>query len=227
MTAAVPAVRAPEWMAPAVPLPIASHDDYMIVADALKSVKEFEKRVEAAIGPHIERAHATWKGLTDQRREALDVAKKWEAECKRGLAEWDTEQERLRLAEQRRLEAEARAQEETRRLAEAAALEAEGIAEADEAKIAEAEDLIAAPIETPVVMVEKATPKVAGIQYRVRFTAQLVDIVALCRHVVAHPDQQNLVTLNQSRANQLAGALRENMQVPGLKLVVHKDVAAR
>jgi hypothetical protein len=214
-------------MAPAVPLPIRSHDDYMVVADALKAVKAYEKQVDETIGPHIARAHATWKGLTEQRRAALELAKQWEGECKAGLAAWDTEQERIQREEQRRLEEEARRQEEARRLEEAAALEAEGIAEGDESKITEAEELIAAPVETPVVFAEKATPKVNGIQYREQWDAQVTDPLKLIQYVGRNPEFVNLLTPNATALRQMARSLKGNMSIPGVRVYSNKVVAAR
>jgi hypothetical protein len=226
-TATVPAVRAPEWAAPAVPLPIRSHDDYLAVADALKTVKAYEKQVEDTIGPHIQRAHATWKGLTEQRRQALEVAKQWEGECKTALAEWDTEQERLQREEQRRLEEEARRQEEARRLEEAAALEAEGIAEGDEGKITEANELIAAPVETPVVSVPKATPQVQGVSFRESWDARVTDLHQLVRHVAQHPDLVTLLQPNATALRQMARSLKGNLRLPGVQAYAQKVVAAR
>lgn len=221
------AIREPTWTAPNVPLPISSHEDYMVVADALKEVKEFEKRVESWFKPLVEKAHAAWKGLTERRRETLAPAKAWEAECKSGLAEWDTEQERIRQEEQRRLEAEARKAEEERRMAEAAALEQEALAEGDESKLAEAEQLIAEPIETPVVSVPKTTPKVAGIQYREQWSAQVVNQQQLVSYVAQNPQFTNLVQPNMPALNALARSLKGKLKIPGVKAVGTKAVAAR
>lgn len=219
--------RQPDWAAPAVPLPIRSPQDYVAVAEALQQVKSFEKRVLEFFNPLKEKAHATWKALTDKERDTLAPARAWEGECKAGLAAWDTEQERIRQEEQRRLEAEARRQEEARRLEEAAALEAEGIAEADESKLAEAQALIDAPVETPVVMLEKATPKVAGISYREQWDAKVIDLHALIRFVAANPAYTNLLMPNDVALRAQARSLKEKMSIPGVRSFATKVVAAR
>lgn len=220
-------VRAPEWAPPDVPLPITSHDDYLVVAGELKKVKAYEKVVEEALGPHIQRAHATWKGLTEQRRAALEKAKVWERECKQAMAAYDEEQERIRREEQRRLEAEARKAEEARRLEEAAALEAEGVAEGDEEKIRAAEELVSEPVETPVVSIEKETPKVAGVSYRETWDLKVVDLHKLVKHVAEHPDLVNLVQPNTVALRQMARSLKDNMRIPGVKAFAKKTVSAR
>jgi hypothetical protein len=221
------AVREPDWMAPRVALPITSHEDYVQVADALKEVKSFTKQVQEFFAPLKEKAHAAWKALTTKENETLAPARAWEAECKTALATWDAEQERLRLEEQRRLEAVARQQEEQRRLEEAAALEAEGIAEADKGKLAEAERLIDEPVETPVVVVEKATPQIAGISFRENWDARVVDLQALIRFVAQNPTHQNLLQPNLIALRAQAKSLKGNLSIPGVKPFSTRVVAAR
>jgi len=220
-------IREPDWTPPPVSLTITNQDEYVAVAGALSGVKEFQKRVEAWFKPLVEHAHASWRGLTQRREETLAPAKKFEAEVKTALADYDTKQEQLRLAEQRRLEAEARAQEETRRLAEAAALEAEGIAEGDEGKLAEAQELVSAPVETPPVFVEKAVPQVQGLSFRETWDARVTDLLKLIQHVAQHPEHVNLLTPNAKALRQQAQSLKGNMRIPGVQAYSNKNVAQR
>jgi hypothetical protein len=220
-------VREPDWMAPRVALPVTSHEDYVQVADALKEVKSFTKQVQEFFAPLKEKAYATWKALTTKENETLAPARAWEAECKSALATWDAEQERFRQEEQRRLEAEARRQEEERRLAEAVALEAEGIAEADPSKLAEADRLIEEPVETPVVVVEKETPKVAGISYRDNWDAKVVDLQALIRYVAQNASHQNLLQPNLIALRAQAKSLKGALSIPGVRAYSQKVVSAR
>ena len=219
--------REPEWTTPNVALRIVSHDEYVQLAGMLSEVKAFERHVEVWFGPLVQRAHAAWKGLTERKRETLAPAKEWENRVKVALAAWDTEQERIRQEELRRLEALARKREEERRLAEAVALEAEGIAEADEGKIAEAEQMIEEPVETPVVTVAKATPKVEGISYREQWNVEVVDLFALIRHVAQHPEFTNLLQPNMTALNAQARSLKDHFRIPGIKAFAKKLVAAR
>jgi hypothetical protein len=158
--------QAPAWSPREAPLPIRSADDYRAVAAELLVVKQFSRQVEAWFKPLKQQAKAAWDALVKAEREALAPARAWEEKCKQAMVEWDRQQEELRRAEERRRAEEARKAEEERRLARAAALEAQALAEGDEAKLAQARALIAAPIETAPVFVEKATPQVDGISYR-------------------------------------------------------------
>jgi hypothetical protein len=219
--------KEPEWNPPTLPAVIETGDEYAGVAGALKRAKETLKHVEEWFEPHVQDAHATWKRLTERRRNTLAPIQEFEAGCKRLLVAYDTEQERLRQEEQRRLEEEARRQEEARRLEEAAALEAEGIAEGDESKITEAEELIAAPVETPVVSVQKATPQVQGLSFRETWNAKVTDPLKLIQYVAQHPEFVNLLTPNATALRQMAQSLKGNMKLPGVSAYSSKGVAAR
>lgn len=221
------AIREPNWTAPQVPLPIRSHEQYVEVANGLKAVKDFQQEVTEFFKDMKDRAHKTWKSIVAKEKETLALPNEWERECKSALAAWDTEQERLRLEEQRRLEAAARKEEEERRMAEAAALEQEALEEGDESKLAEAQQLIEEPVEAPVVTVPKTTPKVSGIQYREVWSAKVVDQAKLVQYVAQNPQFANLVQPNMPALNALARSLKGNLTIPGVKAVGSKTVAAR
>src|SRR3990167_2842448 len=109
------------------------------------------------------------------------------------LVSYDEEQERIRRQEEARLRNLARQEEERRHLEQAAAMEREAAATGDTQLQAEAEALLDTPIETPVVSVEKATPKVAGLSYSERWSAVVTDKTKLVAYVAANPQYLNLV----------------------------------
>lgn len=219
-------IREPQWVAPDVPIPIQSHDDYLAVADSLREVKEFQSRVKHFFADMKDRAHKAWKAIVAKEKETLEIPLGWEAECKKAMVVWDDEQERLRQEEQRRLEAEARKQEEERRLAEAEALEAEAQASGDEALAAEAERIIEEPIETPVVQVAKSTPKVSGVSYREKWSAQVTNLHDLVKYVAQRPEMIGLLQANGPALNAQARSLKGQMRIPGVKAVSERVVAS-
>jgi len=219
--------REPEWAPPEVRLPIRSNDDYVVAAEALRVVAEYRKRVTEWFRDMKETARQHWLSIVEKEKAALAKPAEWEARLKEAIAAWDAHQEELRRAEERRLAEEARKAEEARRLEEAAALEAEALAEGDERKLEEAQELVAAPIETPVVQVEKATPKVQGLSFRENWDAKVVDFGALVAFVAQHPSHQNLLLPNQVALRQMARSLKQNMAIPGVKAFSTKVVARR
>jgi colicin import membrane protein len=106
----------------ATALVIVTPDDYSAAANFTKEIKSAQKKVDAFFDPVIESAHKTWKATLAQKATFSDPLKQAEAAVKGKQIAWQAEQERIRQAEQRRLQAEAdeRARKE-REKAEAAA----------------------------------------------------------------------------------------------------------
>ena len=136
------------------------------------------------------------------------------------------EQERLRLAEERRLADLARQQEEQRVLDEAAALELEADRTGDEDLRQQAQELAAEPVTTPAVSVGSYVPKVAGITQRGSYTARVTDLKKLVAWVAKHPKDINLLRVNEPALNALARSQKENLKIPGVQLVKGSIIGA-
>jgi hypothetical protein len=221
-----PAAEALTWPDKAASLAVNDAPTYTIAGEFLKGIKALRARIADTFDPHITRAFQAHKALVKEKADAEAPLQVAERAIKDKLVAFDKEQERLRLAEQRRLEEAARQAEETRRLAEASAMEAEALANGDMALQAEAEALIAAPVETPVVFIEKATPKVAGLAYRLTYSAEVVNLAALVGYVAAHPESANLLLPNTVALNQMARAMKTALRLPGVKVIEKRDIAA-
>lgn len=122
------------------------------------------------------------------------------------------EQQRVADIEARRIEAEQRKEEEDRKLAEAQSLQDAGFAD-------EAEAVVSAPVEVAPVYVAPATVKESGISYRDNWSAHVTDVLALCRYVAEHPEQINLIEPNTVALNQTARAMKQAMNIPGVRAV--------
>jgi hypothetical protein len=84
---------------------IVTAGDYTGAADFLKAVKAAQKRVTDFFGPMKAAAHAAWKEVTGKESETLKPLADAEATVKRKMVDYANEQERIRQAEQRRLQA--------------------------------------------------------------------------------------------------------------------------
>jgi hypothetical protein len=218
----------PQYTPAAAAIVITSNDEYTAVAERLKVITSFKRKVQDFFAPHKKRASDAHKALCDDERKVLRPAEADEARLKTALVTWTTEQDRKRRAEEQRLREEQRRQEETRRLEEAAALEREAAATGDLAMHEQAEALIEAPIPVmPVQPETPAAPKVDGISYRDVYRAELTDIKALLRAAVKNPQWLALVKVDQSAIDSLARALRERLDIPGVRLVVDKIPVTR
>lgn len=200
-------------------LTITDASSYQAACDFLKGIKALRTEIADTFEPHIKRAHEAHKALLKEKNDAEAPLAEAERIAKAALVVYDQAQERLRREEQARLQAELRRQEEERRLAEAVALEAAG-------EQAEAEELIAAPVDVPIVAVAPATPKVSGITYRETWSAEVTDLGALVAYVAKYPQFAGLLSANMPALNAQARSLKGQMQIPGVKAVCTRDVAA-
>ena len=194
-----------------------------------KAWKTATTKREALRGPLVEadKAYSRAMGAYEQEQERL----------RREAAERDRrERERLEAEERARVAAEqARLlkEEEDRRLAEAGAAEARGDTET-------AARIIEAPIAPPVVAarpvfvpVAPAPPRpvAAGVSFRDNWSAEVDDLAALvraiagecptCRCTSPHVGSQpiTLVAATMPALNQMARALKEAFNVPGVRAV--------
>lgn len=202
---------------------------YLSAAELLKGIKALKARIAETFDPHIKRAHDAHKALCKEKQDAEAPLSSAESIIKSGLLAFDREQEAIRREEQRRQEEAARRQAEADALARAAALEAEGKAWGDEALVQEAAQIVEEAIQAPapvIAPVAKATPKVAGIAMRTDWTCECSDLFKLVQFIAAHPQHLHLVAFNQTAGNSLARALKENLQIPGVRAVPVQRVAA-
>lgn len=201
------------WPDRAKALAVETADQYQQAAEFLKGLKSLRKKVADTFGPLKQKAHASWKAICAEEQNADAPLDEAERIVKRSMAGYDTEQERLRREEQRRLEALARQLEETERLAAAAALEATGSAE----DMVEAQALLDAPAAAVVVPIAKATPKVDGISMRDNWKFEIVDATKIPREYCT-PD---LVKIGG-----VVRAMKGAITIPGVRAYNDRTVSA-
>jgi hypothetical protein len=239
----------------ATEMTITNPADYAVAAETLKQVKGAQKRVDAEL-------IAPWRAV---KANAVANMKKWDdmflvplvkAEdiLKEKQLAYDAEQERIRQAEQRRLqaaadeaarkerekaeaaarlqrekEAAARAEQERqealarkarneveRQKAAAAAEAARKVAEAAAAKAAVREDTAAAVV-APVVSVASVRPMVSGQSFKKTWRARVVDPKVAATALLAFPDWQAYVTLNQGQLDKFAARTKGAASIAGVE----------
>lgn len=137
------------------------------------------------------------------------------------------ERERARL-EQERLEQERQAAiaEGNTVKAEKIAAKAEGVAAQAEAKLEGIAEVAACVTAAAVVPIAEA-PKAAGISTRTNWKASVTDMAAFLAHVAAHPEFIGLIKVDEKALNQMAKALKANLNIPGVKVEEERVMAAR
>ncbi|HMN09341.1 MAG TPA: hypothetical protein PKC83_11195 [Gemmatimonadaceae bacterium] len=214
------------WPERARAMVIDTPESYVAAADMLKGIKALRAKITDTFGPLKAKAHAAWKAICDEQTRADAPLTEAETTIKRAMVAWDTEQARIAAEAARHAAEQARLDEERRRLEEAAALEREAVATGDASLLAEAEAIISEPVVAPVVIVQKATPKVESISYREQWRAEVVDLAALIRAAADNPQLVPLLLPNTTAVNGMARSLKGAMRVPGVRVYSERTVAA-
>lgn len=158
------------------------------------------------------RIMALFRGPCDTLGQAADMLKGKMVAYARAL--------QLKAAEER-AQAERAAQAERDRLAaEAAALIAEGKAGEAEVKTQVAAMIVAAPA------VQALPPKVAGVSTRELVTFEVVDMLALVKHVAAHPELIGMLKTDDVVVRAHVKSLGLKCATPGLRVFEKSSIAA-
>lgn len=208
-------------VARATALQVRTPDDYSGAAEFLKAIKAAQKRVADHFGPMKTAAHAAWKKITMTEAEAVAPLNDAERTVKGRMLTYQAEQERIRQAEQRKLQAEA--DERARR--EREALEAKAAKMKTEAKREEYLER-AQEVAAPVVTVAAVVPVVTGQAIRTTWKARLISIETLTG-IPAGDVRLSLIAFDQSAANRLAVATKGAVAVRGVEWYTEQSLASR
>ena len=190
-------------------LKIVSRETYIKAGELWKAIKAIRAKVAETFDGNIKKAHELHKGLVAEKKRHDGPLDEAERMVKRGMSDFDLEQERIRLAEQRRLEEIARKEAEERSLLEAIAAEEE--AKRNGATKEEAAQEAAAIIDEPVtvapVVIPKDVPKMqGGPVYRTIWKARIVNVKIIPReYLVPDPVKINGVVRSLKGAANIPG----------------------
>jgi len=197
-----------------------TEDAHMETAGAfVRGLKAIQNKINSTFDPIIKKQRDALEEARDQKKSHSQPLKIAETIVKGKMAGFHEAQEAIRAEEERKMREEARRREEEERLAQAAALEKEGRPD-------EAEQVLDDPVEVPAIKPPPAK-KVEGISYRTTWKAEVVSFKLLVEYVAKNPKHLNLLKANTTAINQLARALKANMEIPGIRVTSEKTVAAR
>jgi vacuolar-type H+-ATPase subunit I/STV1 len=176
---------------------------YLFAGDLWKVIDATIKEVKATFDPIVEAAHKAHKEATTKRASFLDPLENAKKGVKSLMSAYDAEQDRIRLAEQKRLEEEQRKREEEERLALAVELEQSGEKE-------QAEAVLETPVPVVPVILQKATPKLeGGPVYRTVWKFRIVDLNLIPRQYLI-PDEVKI--------GGVVRALKGDCNIPGVEV---------
>jgi hypothetical protein len=189
---------------------ITNNNDYVKAGNILLTIKDIRKKIEATFKPIKQKFDAAKKEVLDQEKAAdrpLIEAENW---IKPLISGYLIEQEKIRQAEERRLQEQARKEEEERRLLEA--IEAEKNGQQDEAQA-----IIDAPVQAPPVVVPKAVPKVEGISMRENWRFRIVDEKKIPRE---------FLRVDEVKIGAYVRAMKSAGNIPGVEIYNEATIGA-
>ncbi len=136
---------------------------------------EMKKTIKAWFKEHIEKAHESkekaiesWRSLRKAETDEMDKMSPAVQHLDKEMLAWEKEEEKIRLAEEERLREIARKEAEDQQMKDALEAEKEGNKE-------EAEAILNEEPHVPTPIVEKTTPKIAGLGTVTNWKFRIVD----------------------------------------------------
>lgn len=174
---------------------IRTAEDRTSATDFLRAIKGAKDRVNTIFGPMVDAAHKAWKKATETRGSLLTPLDTAERTVKATILQYDQEQERIRLEEQRRLQAIERERAERERLkAEQEAAKQRAIQEQKEREALEArrqaEEADATERKRLLAQAEAAERKAAVAAIKVEEKRERADSVVEHVVTVSGPEKQ-------------------------------------
>lgn len=178
-------------IAKAQAIKIVDDTTFKAAGETLRDFKTYQKRVEETFDPLIKAQNDAVKATRAMKARFAGPVEEAELLVKRKLANYQTEQEAKRRAEEAAARERAAKEAEERKLAEAVALDQAGDKQAAEA-VLDAPTFVPPPVQT------RAAPKVEGVSFKSQWKFEVfdpnivprdflkVDEVKLGQHVRAH-----------------------------------------
>lgn len=187
-------------------------ETYVAAGSLWKAIGDMIKEVKDTFDPICDAAHKTHKQAVEKRSKYLDPLTLAQKSVKQLMSAYDQQQEALRQAEQRRLEAIARKVEEDRLLAEAILIEEDAKRNGATKEEAQQESaaIMAEPVYIAPVIIPKAIPKMAGGPVYRSITKFEVVNAALIPAIYMVPDMVKI--------GGVVRALKMQANIPGIRI---------
>ena len=203
-------------------LALAIKDDatYREACEFRMQIDKQRKNWAAVIKPAVQAAHMAHKKIKDVENVVDEPLGNALELLDPSISRWRVEQENQRRIEQEKINRQLQKDEEDRRLKEAEELAKSGHEE-------EAERVLEEPIQAPQVVLPSST-KVSGIADRTYWSAEVWDIVKLCRAIADGKASPSAVTPNMVFLGGLARSMKSSMNAEweskGVRAVSRQDI---
>lgn len=188
---------------------------------ALIEIKALREEVADTFDPICKATDAAHKEAVAQRKRHDRPLVEGESILKSAIAFHQVKQERLRRLEEEKVNAKARQSEEAALRVQAAQAKRLGATQG------EVDDILTQPSVAPTVVLPPRVAAVSGVSMRDAWSAEVIDLKALCKAIGAGKASLELVKPNMVTLNHLARAQKQTLHVPGVKAVCGTVVSSR
>jgi hypothetical protein len=192
---------------------VVDQDSYNQAAEALLALAALEKEIIAEYKEPKQKADAAHKAVVALEKKWLAPVQVARSILSPKIRAFENEQKRIQQ------EAQRRAEEEAQRIADELALQQAAAAEEAGAP----DEIVTQILETPQPVIRpKVAPvfqKASGLGQTTYYSAELVDVKALCKAVIDGTLPENAVLPNMVLANARARTEKDSFKMPGFKLV--------
>ncbi len=227
-------------------LVVTTQDEYLYACDEFKRIKLAQKAVVALFREPKQKAAAAHKSICAAENKLLEPLERLESTHNQKIVKFQQEQRRLQAIEADRLRKEAdeiarleserlKKIQDDERMRQAEQLQQAGFKQEAEACIAM--DL-PAPVVAPVIQkVAAEIPKVAGLGVRTNWRAEITQPLLLLKEILEGRQFFNIIfkaspdgttwELNDKGLNDLAKALKNELNIPGVRVVSEEKAQFR
>jgi hypothetical protein len=202
----------------ATAIKIVDQATYDLAAAEFNAACHLEKQITDHYAPLKQKAHEAHKAICSAEKEMLNPVLQAKQSLSRAIGSWDSEQERIRREQQRRLEAQASAQ------AEEEALEAAIDAEQNGADAEEIEAVLSNSL--PITKVAAAPTYQKSVPTRENWSAQVFSLAQLVKAAAQNPAYLCYLQANETALNGAARSQKNLFSIPGCK-AVKQTIATR
>ncbi len=190
---------------------ITTQEQYANAGELRAGLKALDKKAVDFFKPLKQKIDESKKVVLDAEKKVREPLAEAGRILNPKLISWENEQERKRLAEQRRLQEIAQKQAEKDAKAEAKALEKEGRSE-------EAAIVRETPVEPSAVVVATSTPKVAGLVRRENWKFEVTHFAAVLAEVMEGRQPAGILQINEMVIGAQVRSLKGDFKCPGIRV---------
>ena len=209
------------WGDEANKVKIIDQPSYNVAASLVVELTTLERQIVDHHKPIKDATHSAHKAAVAAEKSLLDPVTRAKTVVKSKISTWEREQQRL--IQEREREARERAQQISEQLALESAIELEKLG-ASEEQVAE---VLNNPAPLPAPVVQPTFQRASGVSTTTRWSAKVVDLKALCLAVAEGRASTELVLPNMPALNGMARAMKNTMNVPGVKAESETGVNVR